>query len=357
MRRSPFISLVVASFRESMRNKGEIFFILFFPLLFVFIFGNLQRDNDNYRKTWLGFCQSAGVDVADVISQSGAWELKRYDTPAAIRAAIQKGDIRLGLSYDGNRARYFYKEGDLATQSKLRLARLSITAALERHSNQVRPLLTISRHQTSAGKMKASGLDYTLAGIISIGILSVGLMSVVTMFGRYRKSGVLNQLRMAPLKPVSFVMGITLSRMVLSVFSLLIILGCSLLFLRASFEVDWLLLFITLISSTLGMMALGLLLVLIFRNPETANTTAAILMFGMHFLAGIFFPTAMLPDYMKAISTLLPLKYVATLVRHSLGIELIAPHLFILLSSCLALGGILMLWLAGRKLLGAEARI
>lgn len=356
MNRSPFVSLMLSTFRESMRNKGEIFFILFFPLLFVFIFGNLQKGNDNYRKTWLGFCQTGGANVEEVVVQSGAWELKRYATPAALKDAIRKGDIRLGLSYDGANASFFYKEGDLATQSKLRLAQLSITAALEKHSNRVRPLLTISRQEETAGKMKASGLDYTLAGIVSIGILSVGLMSVVTMFGRYRKSGVLSQLRLAPLRPMSFVMGVTFSRMVLSFASLLIILGSSVFFLKASFEIEWQLLFITMISSTLGMMALGLLLVLIFRNPETANTTAGILMFAMHFLAGIFFPIALLPDYMKAISTLLPLKYVSILVRHSLGIELISGSQFILLSSSLAIGGILMLWLAGRKFLRGEAK-
>ena len=351
MSSSPFIALARATFRESLRNKAEIFFNLFFPLLFVFIFGNLQRDMGDYRKTWLGVCQSGGQQIEAVIAQSGAWELKRYATPDALREAIHKGDIRLGVGYDGQIARFYYKEGDLATQSKLKLAQLSITAALEKQANQVRPLLTVSRVEEKAGKIMASQMDYTLAGIISVAILAVGLMSVVTMFGRYRKSGVLSQLKTAPLKPLSFVMGVTFSRIILSFISLLLILAASMLVLKAAFEVNWLLLSVTMVSSTLGMMAVGLLLTLFFRNPETANTTAAILMFLMHFLAGVFFPVALLPGYLKAISSLLPLKYVSILVRHSLGIELVPVPQFVLLCCCLAGGGMLMLWLAGRKFL------
>jgi len=64
-----------------------------------------------------------------------------------------------------------------------------------------------------------------------------------------------------------------------------------------------------------------------------------------------------LPGYMNALSSVLPLKYVSILVRHSLGIELISDSQFLLLSGSLMLGGILMLWLTGRKFLRAETRL
>lgn len=355
MSRYPFISLVKASVRESLRNKAEIFFNLFFPLLFVFIFGNMQRGTDSYHKTRLGLYCAGNVDIEKVISQSGVWETRHYDFPDALIEGIREGDIKLGLIYDGKEARFLYKDGDLATQSKLKLAQLSIISALEKHVNHVNPILSVSRVNVSAGKIKASGMDYTLAGIISIAILSVGLMSVVSMFGRYRKSGVLNQLKIAPLRPMSFVFGITISRIILSFLSLILILGASIIFLGAGFQVNWLMLSITMLASTLGMMALGLLLVLTFHNPETANTSAGILMFVMHFLAGVFFPVALLPGYMKAISAFLPLKYVSILVRHSLGIELIPEIRFAILSVSLALGGILMLWLTGKKYLSSSS--
>lgn len=351
MSSSAFLSLARATFRESLRNKGEIFFNLFFPLLFLLIFGTLQRESDDYRKTLLGVCHTEGRNLESLVEQSGFWEARTYSSEADMRGAISRGKLNLGLCYDGKRARFLYNAKDPRAQSKLKMAELSVMATLEADANRVRPLLAVSRHEDSAGRMMANGLDYTLAGIISISILSVGMMSVVSMFGRYRKSGVLNQLRVAPLRPVSFVLGATFSRIVLSFASLLIILAASVLILKASFMTNWPLLAITMVSSTLGMMALGLLLNLIFRNTETASATAGILMFVMYFLAGVFFPMSLLPDFMKVFSSLLPLKYVSMLVRHSLGIELIPGVSFALISGCLSAGGLLMLWLAGRKFL------
>jgi ABC-2 type transport system permease protein len=337
-----------------MRNKAELFFNLFFPLLFLLIFGNMQKGASDYRKTWLGVYLSGTEQVETVIRDSGIWELRNYETEAELVQAIQTGKINLGLAYDGKHARFFHKEGDPGAQTKMLLAQFSITTALQRHANQVNPVIRVSRNEISAGKMLATGLDYTLSGIISIAILSVGMLSVVSMFGRYRKSGVLKQLRIAPLRPVSFVTGLTFTRLILSFISIFLILATSLLVLQASFQINWPLFTLTIICSTMGMMALGLILNLVFRNTETANTAAGILMFVMYFLAGVFFPTALLPGYMKLLSALLPLKYVSQLVRHSLGIELLSGWNFALICAGLALGGILMLWWAGKSFLRAN---
>lgn len=353
MSKSPLLSLFIATTRESLRNKMELFFNLFFPLLYLLLFGSMQGSNDGHRKIWMGVHQSGEYGVESVVGESGAWEPKVFETAEQLQEAILEGELNMGLSFDGSHVSYWYKEGDIRTQSRLKLAELSITAALERQMNQVEPSIIIRRQAETAGKVMATGREYRFAGIIAIAILSVGMMSVVSMFSRYRKNGVFNQLQIAPLRPVSFIIGITLSRVILSLVSSLIILLASVFILKVSFEINWLLLSITMICSTLGMMALGLLLNLVFRNPETTNTTAGILMFMMYFLAGVFFHVSFLPSYMQAFSSVLPLKYVATLVRHSMGIELISSGSFAIISICLALGGGIMLWIAGRKFLSS----
>ncbi len=354
MSSSKFSALVVATARESLRNKVELFFNLFFPLLFLLIFGTLYKDSDDYRKTFLGLYQSGGADVEQIIQDTGVWEVLVYHSEQELISAIKEGKTSIGLSYDGRTASYHYREGDLRQQSKLLLAQLSITAALEKQANKVQPVFVLSQTPVTAGKVMATGLDYIFAGILSISILSVGMMSVVGMFSRYRKSGVLKRLQITPLHPVSFILGSTFSRMIQSFITIFLILLASIFLLKASFEVNWLLFLITIFCSTLGMMALGLLLTLLFKNPETANSTAGILMFVMYFLAGIFFPLSLLPGYMRIFSSLLPLKYVSMLVRHSLGVETIPGAQFALISVSLALAGFVMLYLTGRKFLRSE---
>jgi ABC-2 type transport system permease protein len=138
-----------------------------------------------------------------------------------------------------------------------------------------------------------------------------------------------------------------------SFISILLILVASTVLFKTTFDVNWPLFIISIISSTLGMMALGLFLTLIFKNPETADTAASILMVIMIFLAGIYFPIAFLPNYLRVVSSMLPVKYVAELIRHSLGIEVIPLINFIILNVALSLSGILLLYFTGRRYLKA----
>ncbi|HNU24217.1 MAG TPA: ABC transporter permease, partial [Mesotoga sp.] len=136
--------------------------------------------------------------------------------------------------------------------------------------------------------------------------------------------------------------------------NLLTIMIRSRLLFRTTFQTDWLLFLISIISSTLGMMALGLFLTLIFRNPETAETAASILMVIMVFLAGIYFPLSFLPDYLRIVSAFLPVKYVAELIRHSLGIELVSTAYFVTTNVVLSFSGVLLLYFTGKRYLRAS---
>ncbi|MBN2219993.1 MAG: ABC transporter permease, partial [Kosmotogaceae bacterium] len=87
---------------------------------------------------------------------------------------------------------------------------------------------------------------------------------------------------------------------------------------------------------------------------ETADTAASILMVIMVFLAGIYFPLSFLPDYLRVISMLLPVKYVAELIRHSLGIEFVSTAYFVITNLVLFLSGVVLLYFTGKRYLSAS---
>ncbi|MDD3461088.1 MAG: ABC transporter permease, partial [Mesotoga sp.] len=206
----------------------------------------------------------------------------------------------------------------------------------------------------TAGRVRATNADYTMSGVVAISLLSAGMFSVISVFGRYRKRGVLDRFKITPLKPMTFILGSTLTRFLVSLVSILLIMIVSRLLFKTTFQTDWLLFLISIISSTLGMMALGLFLTLIFRNPETAETAASILMVIMVFLAGIYFPLSFLPDYLRIVSAFLPVKYVAELMRHSLGIELVSTAYFVTTNVVLSFSGVLLLYFTGKRYLRAS---
>ena len=354
MSRNKLKAVFIAFAKEAFRNKLEVFFTLFFPMIFLLLFGFFFGGSSDYQKTSVGLYQTGTYDISPVIEDTGAWSLSLFDDETSLEEKIKSGDILLGVTFDGEKISYLYREGDVGQLSTIEMARASISAAVEKKINNVKSLIVVENIPETAGRVRATDADYTMSGVVAISLLSAGMFSVISVFGRYRKRGVLDRFKITPLKPLTFIFGSTLTRFLVSLVSILLIMIVSRLLFRTTFQTDWLLFLISIISSTLGMMALGLFLTLIFRNPETAETAASILMVLMVFLAGIYFPLSFLPDYLRIVSAFLPVKYVAELMRHSLGIELVSTAYFVTTNVVLSFSGVLLLYFTGKRYLRAS---
>lgn len=354
MSRNKLKAVFIAFAKEAFRNKLEVFFTLFFPMIFLLLFGFFFGGSSDYQKTSVGLYQTGTYDISPVIEDTGAWSLSLFDDETSLEEKIKSGDILLGVTFDGEKISYLYREGDVGQLSTIEMARASISAAVEKEINNVKSVIVVENIPETAGRVRATDADYTMSGVVAISLLSAGMFSVISVFGRYRKRGVLDRFKITPLKPLTFIFGSTLTRFLVSIVSILLIMIVSRLLFRTTFQTDWLLFLISIISSTLGMMALGLFLTLIFRNPETAETAASILMVLMVFLAGIYFPLSFLPDYLRIVSAFLPVKYVAELMRHSLGIELVSTAYFVITNVVLSFSGVLLLYFTGKRYLRAS---
>ena len=354
MNRNKLKAVFIAFAKEAFRNKLEVFFTLFFPMIFLLLFGFFFGGSSDYQKPSVGLYQTGSYDISPVIEETGAWSLSLFDDELSLEEEIRSGDILLGVTFDGEKISYLYREGDVGQMSTIEMARASISAAVEKKINNVKSVIVVENIPETAGRVRATDADYTMSGVVAISLLSAGMFSVISVFGRYRKRGVLDRFKITPLKPMTFIFGSTLTRFLVSLVSIILILIVSRLLFKTSFQIDWPLFLISIVSSTLGMMALGLFLTLLFRNPETADTAASILMVIMIFLAGIYFPLTFLPGYLRAISIFLPVKYVAEIIRHSLGIEMVSTMYFVITNLVLSISGVLLLYFTGRRYLRAS---
>jgi len=354
MSRNSLKPVFIAFAKEAFRNRLEIFFTLFFPMIFLLLFGFFFGGSESYQKVSVGLYQTGPYDISAVIEESGAWNLRLYDGETDIGEAVKNGDILLGMIFNGEKITYLHQEGNLEQQSTIEMARASISAAVEKKINNARSFIVVENIPETAGRIRATDADYTMSGVIAISLLSAGMFSVISVFGRYRKRGVLDRFKITPLRPFTFVLGSTLTRFLVSLVSIVLILVVSRLLFRTTFQIDWLPFLVSILSSTLGMMALGLFLTLLFRNPETADAAASILMVIVVFFAGIYFPLSFLPDYLRVISIFLPVKYVAELIRHSLGIEFVSTSYFVITNLVLFLSGVVLLYFTGKRYLSAS---
>ncbi|MDK2954352.1 MAG: type transport system permease protein [Kosmotoga sp.] len=329
-------SLFVAFTKESLRNRMEVFFNILFPLILLILFGTFFGTPEvNRLRVGIYIEQSGGLSI-DNFAEFG-FEAEFFDSRTNLLESMDARRLDLAIEVKNDEIIFSYLEGNISKTSQIKMLEHAIKAVLEKKVNGVEDVISLNKIPVSVGRVKSDHLNYLMAGIIAISLLSSGMFSVINLFGRYQEQGVLKRIVVAPINPFNFVIGSTLTRFLISFLSVLIIMFSNNLIFHSQFDVYWPAFIVTVISSTLGMMALGVLLVIIFKSSGAAES-AGVLMVFMVFLAGVYFPVSFLPKYF--------------LMRFVVGVESMSMSWFIVTNLVLAGAGIVLLYLAGKKFLG-----
>ena len=349
---SEFFSLVKLLFLDSARNRLEMFFSILFPVVFLIIFGFVFGSTSESART-------VGValldeDVVKELEGVGKWRFKFFSDREALVSAIQKGELSIGLSMNASDMELLYNERNTNVLGEVKMLQIVVKNLLEKKLNNARSYFTILRMEHSPSGKQITTFEYILTGVIAISVLSNGMFSMITVFGSYRKKGVLRRMILTPVKPLKIVSAVALVRILMSFASLTMTLILARLFFNANIPFDWFRLVSTLVFSTLGMMALGLLLAAIFKQPQAASNVASLLNTIMVFFAGVYFPVQWMPSYVRWLAYVLPVKYVADLVRASAGYILLDGRIFWGINVFFLVLGLAMLTVAANLFLKSE---
>ncbi len=348
-----FISISNAFTKESFRNKVEVFFTFFFPLIFLIMFGSFFGGSEELSQITAGIYieQSVeGITMEDLKSDSA--KLSPYQEKNQMYEDVRKGTIDTGMIVKSGEIIFIYKEGDISKTSTIKLLQNTYKTQIEEKVNQVNKIIEVKSHSVSLGDSESvSQSDYIMAGVIAISILSSGLFSVISIFGYYKEKGVLKRIIATPVKPMSFVMGATLSRLLLGFLTAFLMLGVNRYLFSSNFSVKWLPFTLTIICSTLGMMSFGLILVMIFTKSRTADSIATALFVVMLFFSGVYFSLDLLPRVFRYISLFMPVRYVAELIRFVTGVEDISWNYFFSVNAVFLISGIILIQISAKRFL------
>ncbi|MBM7558400.1 ABC transporter permease [Marinitoga litoralis] len=339
--------------KEALRNKAEIFFTLFFPLIFLIIFGFVFFDQ--YSDTLISVAiytedKSVIEDLSDV------YKIININNIEDIAKNIKKGNYDVGVIVKDNKVTIYYDEANMNNTSLIQGLELNLKKAILNRKNTIKNFnyIKINEKNVLLTKTKTSYIDYLLTGVIAISLLSNGMFSVITVFGRYKRLNVLKRFILVPINPYTFVIGITLTRILISFASLLILIFSSKIIFNLSIVINWPLYLLLAFTSTIGMMGFGLLFLFLFKKSETAQNAASIFFSLMMFFSGIYFPIEFLPKTFKIISYIFPIKYIVDSLRYISGIELMDINIFLLINGIMLFGGIFLLVYASKKFLLPE---
>lgn len=351
-----FITISNAFTKETFRNKVEVFFTFFFPLIFLIMFGTFFGGSEEPSSIKAGIYIDHSLEriSQDALNLDGV-KLTSYEETAELYKDVKEDSIDTGIIVEQGEITFVYKEGDISKTSTIKLLQNTYKTQIEETINQVKKTIEVKTYPVSLGESESvSQNDFIMAGVIAISVLSSGLFSVISIFGYYKEKGVLKRIIATPIRPMNFVMGATISRLLISFLTAFLMLGVNRYLFGSNFTVKWFPFIFTVVCSTLGMMSLGLILVMIFTKSRTADSVATALFVVMLFFSGVYFSLDLLPKIFRYIAMFMPVKYVAELMRFVTGVENISWNYFFATNLVLLFSGIVLIQISARRFLSPD---
>ncbi|KLO21137.1 hypothetical protein X275_10845 [Marinitoga sp. 1197] len=339
--------------KEALRNKAEIFFILFFPLIFLIIFGFLFNDEDNESMLNIAIYADKNINYYSA-ELSKVYTVKIINNIETISKDIKNGNYDVGIIIENDQITLYYDNSNMNNSSILRSLELDLKKIAMKKKETFFEYLKINEINVYPTKIQSKYIDFLLTGVIAISILSNGMFSMITVFGRYKKLNILKRFILIPIKSYAFTVGIVLTRVIISFISLIFLIITGMIIFKSNIEINWILYLLLSFTSTIGMMGLGLVFLFVFKKSETAQNVASIFFTIMMFFSGVYFPIEFLPKTFQIISNFLPIKYIVDSLRYVAGIDIMNIYYFIFLNIIMFVSGTFLLILASKAFLTPE---
>lgn len=337
--------LFLANLLMTLRNRQALFWTLFFPLIFIFIFG-LFFSGDTQSAGTVALIDEADTTlsrtIVDQLKESGAVKVNEtYADEAAARTGLRKNDVGgivilpagLGSSTEHTDIRLITSpanpnlNGALHAITNGLVQELNLNSAKQMLPPEAAQMLEnppFGVDQESTSHRTLTYFDFILVGIIGMSLMNSSVNGVSIAMSKYREDQILKRITTTPLPTWKFIVAEVLSRLVINVIQVAIILLVGTLFFNGHIYGNlWILLALSLLGAILFQL-LGFVIAAVTATTRAAEGMTTAITMPMMFLAGVFFPTDTLPQWLQGAVKFLPLEPLLTMLRQS-ALEEISP--------------------------------
>jgi ABC-2 type transport system permease protein len=157
---------------------------------------------------------------------------------------------------------------------------------------------------------------FLVPGLIAYIAMISAVVSTALSIVREKERGTIEQVRMAPLGPLSFILGKTIPYFLLALASAVGIVFVAMTLFGLPMRGSWLLLFVALSLFLFGALGLGLLISTVAETQQVAFQLALLASFlPTLMLSGFIFPISSMPEALQLITTVVPARYFLTALR------------------------------------------
>ena len=313
----PFLAMVKANLKMTIRNRQALFWNLAFPAIFILIFGAVFSDGDTvsydigitgadstYRQAVVDALKSD--DAFDVTVGEQAEELDKLrdnDREFVLifgEAVPNQFPVPVQISYD-------------ETQGPSGQIGLSVLSQILSGvaGGQSAALLSTAPIET----LNIKYIDFFVPGILAMAIMNSGVIGLATAFTTYREKGILRRIKVTPFSLTSFILARILTTLVVAVLQAVVLIALGRLVYGLTIRGNPFVILLAIIVGALCFLAIGFALSGLARNTETAASYANLVTFPMLFLSGTFFAVDSLPTWLQGLTRVLPLRYLVDALR------------------------------------------
>jgi ABC-2 type transport system permease protein len=352
---------------QIVRDRRTLMILLLFPAFVLLLFGyalsfdlrdiklavdDRDRSPDS-RSLIAAFTNSGYFDLAAVVDNDA--ELNRLMDRNEARAVLV---IPAGFARDLRRGRtvpvQLLLNGDNANTATtvmgyaLTIIRSESTRRMAEGGQPVEPLITVEARVWYNPQLRSA--LFLVPGLIAYIAMITAVVSTTLSIVREKERGTIEQVRMAPVGPLSFIAGKTIPYFALSFISSVVIVLASMVLFDLPMRGTPLLLLFTLSLFLVGALGLGMVISTVADSQQAAFQLALLASFlPTLMLSGFIFPIASMPAVLRGITYVVPARYFLSALR---GIVLKGAGLNVIWQDLVALAllATLMLGLAAARL-------
>lgn len=329
------MAVAVKEIRQVLRDRRTLTILLFVPAFFLLLYGYAL--NFDIRNVPLGVQDndrsSASRGVISAFVQSGYFELV-IDVPGGrdIVAALDRGDARAVLvipaGFGRNAARgertslQLIINGDNANTATTVMGYAvalvgAISSRYELQAGIARPrgpLLTAHTRVWYNPELRST--FFLVPGLIAYIAMLTAVVSTALSIVREKEVGTMEQVRMSPVGPLSYVVGKTVPYFFVSLISAMGIVGLSMVLFDLPMRGSWLMLLLSVSIFLAGALAFGVLVSTIADTQQVAFQIALLTSYlPTLMLSGFIFPISSMPAALQTITYVVPARYFLIALR------------------------------------------
>lgn len=303
-----FVALTRAQWKGFWRDKQNWFWLILFPLMFLFLFGFLFRDAGASKSELavVGDVQFIERMPAEAKEQfEDLFEVTSYDDRDAALSAVRKGDLDGAVEEQGDRLVLHYSGADQVASARVRGTLSGFVEGANQAMSKTPPVFTLDTKQVEDDSLKA--IQFIAPGLLGWAVAMGAVFNTAMPLVTWRTNKLLRRLRLSPARASALVGSRLVVCLAVALIQTAIFLTLGVLVFDLQLSGQWWLAIPLLLAGTLAFMAIGMIAGAISKTAEAASGIANVIIMPMAFLSGSFIPLDDAPQWLQTVSKFLPL--------------------------------------------------